>query len=126
MTTFKILIAAALVSMAAVNSTSAQVPTWAASDPAAYQAQYPNGDALNGGALGLQGAPAPVYRAYDAYNAYAATGRAHRTRLYRSYDRATGAFPRYEGRGGVVDPRFPPVLEDQTPSYDDPSRLGGG
>jgi hypothetical protein len=25
-----------------------------------------------------------------------------------------------------VDPRFPPVLEDQTPSYDDPSRRGGG
>ena len=27
---------------------------------------------------------------------------------------------------GVVDPRFPPVLEDQTPRYDDPSKLGGG
>jgi hypothetical protein len=26
----------------------------------------------------------------------------------------------------VVDPRFPPVLEDQTPRYDDPSKLGGG
>jgi hypothetical protein len=25
-----------------------------------------------------------------------------------------------------VDPRFPPVLEDQTPSYDDPSKFGGG
>jgi hypothetical protein len=25
-----------------------------------------------------------------------------------------------------VDPRFPPVLEDQTPSYNDPSKLGGG
>jgi hypothetical protein len=25
-----------------------------------------------------------------------------------------------------VDPNFPPVLQDQTPSYDDPSRLGGG
>jgi hypothetical protein len=24
------------------------------------------------------------------------------------------------------DPRNPPVLEDQTPSYDDPSRRGGG
>ncbi|MGH9809518.1 MAG: hypothetical protein ACRD9W_20070 [Terriglobia bacterium] len=24
-----------------------------------------------------------------------------------------------------VDPRFPPVLQDQTPSYDDPSKLGG-
>ena len=25
-----------------------------------------------------------------------------------------------------VDPRFPPVLEDQTPSYNDPSRQGAG
>jgi hypothetical protein len=25
-----------------------------------------------------------------------------------------------------VDPRFPPVLQDQTPSYDDPSRRGSG
>jgi hypothetical protein len=25
-----------------------------------------------------------------------------------------------------VDPRFPPVLQDQTPSYDDPSKRGSG
>jgi hypothetical protein len=25
-----------------------------------------------------------------------------------------------------VDPRFPPVLRDQTPRYDDPSKFGGG
>jgi hypothetical protein len=24
------------------------------------------------------------------------------------------------------DPRFPPVIEDQTPSYNDPSKFGGG
>jgi len=24
-----------------------------------------------------------------------------------------------------VDPRFPPVLQDQTPSYNDPSKFGG-
>jgi hypothetical protein len=24
------------------------------------------------------------------------------------------------------DPRDPPVLQDQTPSYDDPSKFGGG
>jgi hypothetical protein len=24
------------------------------------------------------------------------------------------------------DARFPPVIEDQTPSYDDPSKFGGG
>ena len=27
--------------------------------------------------------------------------------------------------GQVVDPRFPPVLQDQTPSYNDPSKFGG-
>jgi hypothetical protein len=26
----------------------------------------------------------------------------------------------------AVDPRFPPVLQDQTPSYNDPSKFGGG
>ena len=26
----------------------------------------------------------------------------------------------------AVDPRFPPVLQDQTPSYDDPSKRGSG
>jgi hypothetical protein len=26
----------------------------------------------------------------------------------------------------AVDPRFPPVLQDQTPRYDDPSKFGGG
>jgi hypothetical protein len=24
-----------------------------------------------------------------------------------------------------VDPRYPPVLQDQTPSYNDPSKFGG-
>jgi len=28
--------------------------------------------------------------------------------------------------GPPVDPRFPPVLQDQTPSYNDPSKYGGG
>lgn len=26
----------------------------------------------------------------------------------------------------TIDPLHPPVLEDQTPSYDDPSKFGGG
>jgi hypothetical protein len=25
-----------------------------------------------------------------------------------------------------IAPRYPPVLQDQTPSYNDPSRFGGG
>src|SRR6476661_5864414 len=51
MTLFKTLIAAALVSMTAVTAASAQLPTWGASNPAAFQAQYPDRDVLNGGAL---------------------------------------------------------------------------
>src|SRR5450755_4323585 len=51
MTTFKTLIAAALVSMTAVTSVSAQLPNWAAQYPDAFQAQYPDRDVLNGGAL---------------------------------------------------------------------------
>src|SRR6202048_5401505 len=81
MTTFKTLIAAALVSMATVTSASAQLPSWAARDPGSFQAQYPDRDVLNGGALtpagrmGLElpGGAAPVFR---GNNAYAATGRA--------------------------------------------------
>lgn len=30
------------------------------------------------------------------------------------------------GPSQPVDPRFPPVLEDQTPRYDDPSKFGSG
>jgi hypothetical protein len=77
MTIFKALIAAALVSMTAISSASAQLPTWANSNPASFQAQYPNRDVLNGGALtpagriGLERAngAAPVFRGYHAYAA---------------------------------------------------------
>ena len=70
MTTSKILIAAALLSIATVSSASAQLPTWANSNPDAFQAQYPDRDVLNGGALtpagrmGLERAngAAPVFR----------------------------------------------------------------
>ena len=69
MITFKTLIAAALVSMATVTSASAQLPSWAARDPDSFQAQYPDRDVLNGGALtpagrmGLElpGGAAPVF-----------------------------------------------------------------
>jgi hypothetical protein len=39
---------------------------------------------------------------------------------------AYGMMPRlgYPPSQGL-DPRFPPVIEDQTPSYDDPSKRGG-
>jgi hypothetical protein len=106
MTTFKTLIAAALVSMTAVTSASAQLPNWAAQDPDSFQAQYPDRDVLNGGALtpagrmGLElpGGAAPVF---GASNAYAATGRATASscaQLYHSYDPATGTYLAHDGR----------------------------
>ena len=82
MTKFKTQIAAALMSMAVVAPASAQLPTWAASNPDSFQAQYPDRDVLNGGALtpagrmGLElprgAAPAfaaPVFRANSAHAA---------------------------------------------------------
>jgi hypothetical protein len=88
MTTLKILIAAALVSMAAVSSANAQLPDWAASNPASFQAQYPDRDVLNGGRLtpagrmGLvrAGGAAPVF---GAHHAYAAIGRGAAMRVRR-------------------------------------------
>jgi hypothetical protein len=90
MTTFKILIGAALVSLATITAASAQLPSWAISNPDLYEAQYPNRDILNDGALtpagrmGLEFAhgAAPVF---GAGHAYAATGRAmtpHRAPRY--------------------------------------------
>jgi hypothetical protein len=100
MTVFKILIAAALVSMTAVSSASAQLPSWAETNPDSFQAQYPDRDVLNGGRLtpagrmGLEraGGAAPVFGAHNAYgaapffgahNAYAATRHAPGRRVVR-------------------------------------------
>jgi hypothetical protein len=102
----KTIVAAALVSMAAVTSASAQLPSWAASDPDSFQAQYPDRDVLNGGALtpagrmGLElpGGAAPVF---GTNSAYAATGRSTASscaQLYHSYDPASGTFLGYDGR----------------------------
>jgi hypothetical protein len=106
MTTFKTLIAAALISMSAVSSASAQLPNWAVTNPDAYQAEYPDRDILNGGALtpagrmGLElpGGAAPVF---GASHADAATNRAAASscaRLYHSYDAASGTFLGHDGR----------------------------
>ena len=51
MTGFKIVVAASLLSMAAISSANAQLPDWAISNPDAFQAQYPDRDVLNGGEL---------------------------------------------------------------------------
>ena len=106
MSGLKTIVVAALVSMTAVTSASAQLPNWAASNPDSFQAEYPDRDVLNGGALtpagrmGLElpGGAAPVFRANDAY---AATGRATTSscaQLYHSYDPASGTFLGYDGR----------------------------
>lgn len=86
MTTFKILIGAALVSLATITTASAQLPSWAVTNPDAYEAQYPDRDILNGGALtpagrmGLELAHGAA-PAFGARNAYAATGRAMTSHL---------------------------------------------
>jgi hypothetical protein len=77
---FKTLVAAALVSTVAVPSASAQLPTWASENPAAFQAQYPNRDVLNGGALTAAGRmglelPFGAAPAFRPHNAQAAMGR---------------------------------------------------
>jgi hypothetical protein len=106
MTGLKTLVAAALLSMTAVTSASAQLPAWANSNPDAFQAQYPDRDVLNGGALtpagrmGLElpGGAAPVF---GGNNAYAARGRATVSscaQLFHSYDPASGTFLGYDGR----------------------------
>jgi hypothetical protein len=106
MNIFNTVIAAALVSVAAVTSARAQLPSWAASNPDAFQAQYPDRDVLNGGALtpagrmGLEypGGAAPVF---GANSAYAVTGRATAStcaQLHHSYDSASGTFHGYDSR----------------------------
>ena len=40
--------------------------------------------------------------------------------------RGRNVIPGFAAPTTTVDPRFPPVLEDQTPRYDDPSKFGGG
>ena len=70
MTGCNTLIAATLLSMTAVTSAGAQLPNWALSEPSLYQAQYPDRDFFNDGALtpagrmGLElpGGAAPVFR----------------------------------------------------------------
>jgi BA14K-like protein len=111
MTLFKILTAAALVSMTAITSASAQLAPWANSNPPAFESQYPDRDFLNGGALtpagrmGLElpGGAAPVF---GASNAYAVTGRATASscgQLHHSYDPASGTFLGYDGRRHACD-----------------------
>src|SRR6185312_10568915 len=76
MIAFKPLVVATIMSMGAATSASAQLPEWARSHPAAFQAQYPNRDVLNegeltpAGRLGLEfaGGAAPVFAPHSIYN----------------------------------------------------------
>jgi hypothetical protein len=74
----------------------AQLPNWAISNPDLYQAQYPDRDFLNDGALTPAGRTGLEFAhgaapAFGALNPYAATGRAmtshHALRGARSADR---------------------------------------
>jgi BA14K-like protein len=110
MTTFKTMIAAALVSMATITSASAQLPDWAVTNPDSYQAQYPDRDILNGGAqtptgrMGLErpGGAAPVFQAGSAYAA-ADRATASACARYHSYDPASGTFLGHDGRRHACD-----------------------
>lgn len=57
----------------------------------------------------------------DAATAHHSNPR-HHASVRHAYDMTPASVaPRDPG----FDPRFPPVLQDQTPSYDDPSKRGG-
>lgn len=106
MTTFKTLIAAALVSMTAATSANAQLPIWAATNPDSFEAQYPNRDVLNGGALTpagrmgmeLSGGAAPVYGANSVYPTQSNATSSSCAQRYHSYAPASGTFLGYDGR----------------------------
>ncbi len=77
----KTFVTAAIVSTGAVASASAQLQEWAASEPGAFQAQYPNRDVLNGGALTPAGRmglelPGEANPAFGPTSVYMATGTA--------------------------------------------------
>jgi hypothetical protein len=50
----------------------------------------------------------------------------HAKPRHTAVHRIRDAVPGFTAPATTIDPRFPPVLEDQTPRYDDPSKFGGG
>jgi len=72
---FRTSVIAAMMSIGAMSSASAQCPTWATSNPASFQAQYPDRDVLNdceltpAGRMDLElpGGAAPWYGYSRAY-----------------------------------------------------------
>jgi hypothetical protein len=106
MTGFKIVVAAALVSLAATAPAGAQLPEWAVSHPGAFQSQYPDRDVLNGGALtpagrmGLErpGGAAPVFGLGSVYRAPDSALSSSYVLRYRSYHSGSRAFRGHGGR----------------------------
>jgi hypothetical protein len=49
----------------------------------------------------------------------------HRQDVIRSFNRSQDAVPGFTDPARAGKPIWPPVLEDQTPAYDDPSKFGG-
>jgi hypothetical protein len=102
----KTLIAAALISFGAISSANAQLPDWAISNPDSFQAQYPDRDVLNGGALtpagrmGLElpGGAASVFGPRNIYDARGSAAALSCAQRYRSYDPASGTFLGHDGR----------------------------
>jgi hypothetical protein len=98
MTQFKILIAA----LSLTTSATYALAQPAISELGAFEAEYPNRDPLNGGALtpagrlGLElpGGASPVDNSYAAIGA----GLRFRAQRHPSYDPATDTVPRYNGR----------------------------
>jgi hypothetical protein len=88
MTGLKRLVAAALISTFSATSAFAQA---AISEPAAFQAMYPNRDVLNGGAL-------IGSTASNAYAGMASASSSSCAQRYHSYDPATATFLGHDGR----------------------------
>lgn len=103
---FKTLVIAAMMSMGAATSASAQLPDWAASDPGSFEAQYPNRDVLNGGALTpagrmsleLPSGIAPVFAPKRVYRATGTAAASSWAQRYHSYDATAGTFRSHHGR----------------------------
>jgi hypothetical protein len=88
MTGLKKFVAAALISTISATSALAQA---AISEPAAFQAMYPNRDVLNGGALIGSAAS-------NAYAGMASVSPSSCAQRYHSYDPATATFLGHDGR----------------------------
>ena len=94
MTSFKTLVAAALLSIAAATAVFAQA---AIQEPGEFAFYHPNADVLNAGAPISAYASGPS-AASDAYAAVEGNGASSCALRYHSYDPASGTFRGRDGR----------------------------